>query len=248
MIFRQLCTPKGGHLSYLLGDPITRQSVIIDPLPANIEALEDVISGCGLTLQYILQTSHDPVNVAASIILKKSRNARIVAHENVIDENIDLRLRHGDTIYFGEERLRVLHTPGVSACAVTYWWEDRLFTGKTLLAIGTDPRIRQSDPQMLYRSITQQLLSFPGETIIYPSLERKGRRLTSIEELRRKDSWFNNQGGKSTFLRCCSPLTPDKSSIDTIHKSVVTKIGAQEEDVHHYMPGWDTPAFFVGGN
>ena len=242
MIFRQLCTPKGGHLSYLLGDPVTRESIIIDPMPAHVDTLEAFMAERGLNLRYILQTHHEPAHITAATVLKKDSGARIVAHESATDEHIDLRLRHGDVLYFGEESLRVLHTPGLSPCAVTYWWEDRLFTGMTLLATGTAPGTNQNDLQTLYHSITHRLLSFPGETLIYPGLESKGRRLTSIEELRRKDNWFNNQRGKCAFLRSCALLLPEKTPVEVTRKNDVKEIGAQEEDVHHYMPGRDIPA------
>lgn len=50
MIFRQLCHTSSGELSYLLGDPITRESIIIDPVPALVEFFEDLISERGLIL------------------------------------------------------------------------------------------------------------------------------------------------------------------------------------------------------
>lgn len=242
MIFTQLCTPKGGHLSYLLGDPVTRESIIIDPMPAHVDTLEAFMAERGLKLRYILQTHHEPAHITAATVLKKDSGARIVAHESAADEHIDLRLRHGDVLYFGEESLRVLHTPGLSPCAVTYWWEDRLFTGMTLLATGTAPGANQNDLQTLYHSITHRLLSFPGETLIYPGLESKGRRLTSIEELRRKDNWLNNQRGKGAFLRSCALLLPEKTPVEVTRKNDVKEIEAQEEDVHHYMPSRDIPA------
>ncbi|MHB8211119.1 MAG: MBL fold metallo-hydrolase [Acidithiobacillus sp.] len=242
MIFRQLCTPKGGHLSYLLGDSVTREPIIVDSMPAHVDNLEAFMAERGLNLRYILQTHHEPAHITAATVLKKDSGARIVAHESATDEHIDLRLRHGDVLYFGEESLRVLHTPGLSPCAVTYWWEDRLFTGMTLLATGAAPGTNQNDLQTLYHSITHRLLSFPGETLIYPGLESKGRHLTSIEELRRKDNWFNNQRGKGAFLRSCGLLLPEKTPVEGTRKNDAKEIGAQEEDVHHYMPARDIPA------
>jgi glyoxylase-like metal-dependent hydrolase (beta-lactamase superfamily II) len=236
MIFRQLCTSRGGHLSYLLGDPVTREAIVIDPMPAHVDTFEAFIAERGLNLRYILQTHHESAHIIAAIVLQEHSSAQIVAHESVTDEHIDLRLRHGDILYFGEEKLRVLHTPGQSPCAVTYWWEDRLFTGKTLLATGTAPCTDQSELHTLYHSITNRLLSFPGETLIYPGLESKGRRLTSIEELRRKDHWLNNQRGKRAFLRSCALLLPEKVPSEVASKNDANEAGTQEDEVQHYMP------------
>ena len=242
MIFRQLCTPKGGHLSYLLGDPVTRETVIIDPMPAHVDTLEVFMAERGLNLRYILQTHHESAHITAARVLKEHSGARIVAHESESNEHVDLRLRHGDVLYFGEENLRVLHTPGRSPCAVTYWWEDRLFTGITLLPTGAMPCTNQNDLKILYHSITNRLLSFPGETLVYPGLENKGRRLTSIEELRRKNNWFNNQRGRRAFLRNYALLLTEKTLVEVAGKNDVNEVGAQKEDVHQYMPGRDIPA------
>lgn len=113
----------------------------------------------------------------------------------------------------------------------------------TLLAMSAAPCTNQNDLQTLYHSITHRLLSFPGETLIYPGLESKGRRLISIEELRRKDHWFNNRRGEGAFLHSCALLLPEKTPVEVTRKSDMSEIGAQEENVHYYMPGRNIPTF-----
>ena len=239
MIFRQLCTPGSGLLTYLLGDSVTREAVVLDPLPAQVETLLTFMAERGLVLRYILETHMYEGHPEAALALKQHSEARIVAHECAKSEHVDMCLRDGDLLYFGEETLRVIHTPGHTRCAVTYWWEDRLFTGETLLATGAGvcrPRAG-GDPQKLYHSIASRLLTFPGETLVYPGRESKGRRLVSIEELRRHNNWFNNRRGGQVFLRAYQRLLPDKTI-----KEESNNTGVQEDDVHHYMPGRDVSA------
>ncbi|MHB0887381.1 MBL fold metallo-hydrolase [Acidithiobacillus sp.] len=239
MIFRQLCTPGSGLLTYLLGDSVTREAVVLDPLPAQVETLLTFMAERGLVLRYILETHMYEGHPEAALALKQHSEARIVAHECAKSEHVDMCLRDGDLLYFGEETLRVIHTPGHTPCAVTYWWEDRLFTGETLLATGAGlcrPRAG-GDPQKLYHSIASRLLTFPGETLVYPGRESKGRRLVSIEELRRHNNWFNNRRGGQVFLRAYQRLLPDKTI-----KEESNNTGVQEDDVHHYMPGRDVSA------
>ncbi|PKY11128.1 MBL fold metallo-hydrolase [Acidithiobacillus marinus] len=238
MIFRQLCHARKGTLSYLLGDPVTREAVLIDPVPELLDSLTRFIHERGLILTYILQTHYTKEQFAAGAQLRTGSGARMVAHESARDEALDLRLRHQDVLYFGEERLQVLHTPGQSPCAVTYFWEDRLFTGKTLLVNSTLPCSNTDAARILYQSITQHLLTFPGETLVYPGLENKGRRLTSIEEIRRKDQWFHNQHGHREMLGKYSRLF-SKDAHKTRH--IVKKPGASDEEVHRYSPDFKAP-------
>ncbi|WP_226857340.1 hypothetical protein [Acidithiobacillus concretivorus] len=102
MIFRQLCYSPKGALSYLLGDPVTREAVIIDPVPSLLESFALFIQERGLILTYILQTHHDIEQMSAAEQLKTTTGARVLAHESNMHSQIDLRLRHGDSLYFGE--------------------------------------------------------------------------------------------------------------------------------------------------
>lgn len=238
MIFRQLCDSQKGALSYLLGDPVTREAVIIDPVPALMENLELFVQERGLILKYILQTHHDAEQMRIAEYLKTATGARVLAHESNTHSQIDLRLRHGDHLYFGEESLQVLHTPGQSPCALTYFWGDRLFTGKTLLVNSTLPCPSSDDARILYQSITQRLMTFPGETLIYPGLETKGRRLTSIEEVRRKDNWFHNQNGHREIFQKYSRLFINSTSKNS---NAVKKPGSPDEEVHRYTPERSNP-------
>jgi len=238
MIFRQMFEAARGLLCYLIADPVTRQAVVIDPLPSLLPQLHELEVRLGLTLVYVLETHGHKDYASAALDLKCSTGARVVAHEAATNGPVDLRARDGDVLYFGEETIRVLHIPGQSPCAVTYWWKDRLFTGETLLAggipgcgyLGGDHRTR-------YQTVISRLLTFPGETLVYPGRESRGRRLVSIEELRRHGNGFNGEPGRQVLL-----LAYRKLRLEETGKEKGNSIRVQEDDVHHYMPGRDVSA------
>ena len=242
MIFRQLCTrDRIGALAYLLGDPVTREAVIIDPLPPLVEELEDFTRQRGLHLRYCMQTHHDEGHVAAAQALRESHGARLLAHEEVRSNAVDVRVRDGDVIYFGEERLRVIHLPGLSPCAVAFAWEDRLFTGLTLLANGLNGRLRGRARTQARKLVESRILSFAGETLLYPSREIRGRRLASVAELRCQMAGKGPDGGSGHFLRRCALLINDKKTEaaspqeDRPHQDTAN-------DLQRYAPGFYTPA------
>ena len=221
MIFRQFYDQKTQRLSYLLADPVTRMAVVVDPVLSVVESLLELIARRGLSLQYILVTCIHLDHDHTALTLKAATDGRVVLHELAPSVHADLRAREGDTLYFGEETLKVIHTPGQSPCAVTYRWRDRLFTGETLLAGGVGSCAPQvGNIAQLYQSITSRLLTFPGEYLIYPGREFDGRRLSSVEETRRCCHWFYTGRRLGAFARACQRLLPswppdsnEKSSI-----------------------------------
>jgi sulfur dioxygenase len=81
--------------------------------------------------------------------------------------------------------LAVIATPGHTPGSMTFHWRDRLFTGDALLIGGcgrTD--FQQGDAGQLYDAITGRLFTLPGETLVYPGHDYRGRRVSCIEEER----------------------------------------------------------------
>ena len=81
----------------------------------------------------------------------------------------DRRLQHGDVISFGEEKLKVLHTPGHARGSVCYHQEESgvLFSGDTLFcqSVGrTD--LPGGSQQDLLQSIQNILKTLPDETTV----------------------------------------------------------------------------------
>lgn len=83
----------------------------------------------------------------------------------------DKVLEDGDVFRFGSTTLTVLHTPGHTPGGVCYFDRENgnLFTGDTLFreSVGrTD--LPQSNSKTLKKSITEKLLTLPGDINIYP--------------------------------------------------------------------------------
>lgn len=80
-------------------------------------------------------------------------------------------LDDGDVIEFGNQELKVIHTPGHAAGSLCYYHESgkHLFVGDVLFqnSIGrTD--LPTGNHDLLIKSILQKLFVLPNETIVYP--------------------------------------------------------------------------------
>ncbi|MHB8237194.1 MAG: MBL fold metallo-hydrolase [Acidithiobacillus ferrivorans] len=191
MLFRQ-CAARKKLFSYVLGDPITRQGVIIDPTADLVAQARSFLAERKIALQYVLLTHFPDPTLEDTLNQLRSFGPRVAAHESTEYQNVDVRLRDNDIVHFGEETIRVIHTPGQMPCAVTYWWADRLFTGETLLATGPGSCGQGGNIAQQWRSIREKLLIFPDEYLIFPGRESRKRRVACVAEFRLA---FGNQSG-----------------------------------------------------
>jgi glyoxylase-like metal-dependent hydrolase (beta-lactamase superfamily II) len=168
VIFRQFRT-RDEDIGYLLADPVTRHAALLDPhIDAEQECME-VIRQLDLRLVRLIETHLHESHLSAAPLLRADTGARLVAHRCVDVPCVDLRVDHGETIFVGEEVIRVLATPGHSACSLSYLWRDRVFTGHALLAGDTGPcRRRDADAGQLFDSVSQRLFALPDETLVFP--------------------------------------------------------------------------------
>ncbi len=80
-VFKQLFDPASGTLSYLLCDPVTRATALIDPPPDPTNALAKLLRQLGLSLCYVLKTHAHPDGNATLPELRATTGARLAAHD-----------------------------------------------------------------------------------------------------------------------------------------------------------------------
>ena len=64
MIFRQLFNPSDSAMTYLIGDPVSGEAVVIDPLKYQATLIRALLAEYRLRLKYVLRTHvHAPNRV-----------------------------------------------------------------------------------------------------------------------------------------------------------------------------------------
>ena len=114
----QLFDPTSCTYTYLLADPATRQAVIIDPVDGQLERDLALLEREGLTLKWTLETHAHADHITSAARLVELTGAHSGAPAACEVGTAAVQLRDGDTLDFGRERLRVLHTPGHTAGSV----------------------------------------------------------------------------------------------------------------------------------
>lgn len=170
--------------------PETREALVIDP-GGDAPKILAYLKQHQLTVKYLLHTHAHFDHVGASKDLKAALGAQILLHpedlflyEQVPMQGAMFGLRLEPTcpldghlddemeIVFGQNKSKILHTPGHtpgSVCFQIEGHENHLFTGDTLFRGGvgrTD--LWGGSESTLMKSIHQRLLPLDDETRIYP--------------------------------------------------------------------------------
>lgn len=176
---------------YVVSCEKTREALLIDPgfdTEAEAKKIFTYINENSLRVKFIVNTHGHPDHSCGNGLAKKNTEAPILIHEldavmlgeagkavsqafgfKDFSPMADVLLRHGDLVEFGEEKLRVLHTPGHSPGSISLLGKNLIFTGDTLFAgsVGrTD--LPGGSYRDLMRSIKERIAILPEHFVVYP--------------------------------------------------------------------------------
>ena len=127
---------SSGCLSYILGCAKEKFSVVIDP---ELDKAADYI---GLAeffkskLLYAIDTHTHADHNSACKLMRERYGVQVVMHRAADAPYVDVKVEDGDEIKFGQCALKVFYTPGHTQDAMCLLFDDRIFTGDTLLIGG----------------------------------------------------------------------------------------------------------------
>jgi len=154
--------------AYLVVDPNTKQSIIVDAPPEGEKVLE---AAQGTRVSRIIVTHRHGDHWATIDALKSATGAPVYCHEADREphaDKVDGTLADGDAIALGGGRLVVVHTPGHTPGSICLLAGRFLIAGDTLFPGGPGHSDRPEDLQQEIRSIVERLLVLPDETAVYP--------------------------------------------------------------------------------
>jgi len=172
---------------YLVGDPATRECVVVDPAWA-VQDLVDLVEADGMKLVGALATHHHPDHVGGDLMGQAevegvrellevrslpvycNREETLWIQRSLGLERTDLTPQgSGDVLRVGAIEITMMHTPGHTPGSQCFLVGNRLIAGDTLFLEGcgrTD--FPGGDSDEMYRSLHQRLAKLPDDTILYP--------------------------------------------------------------------------------
>jgi glyoxylase-like metal-dependent hydrolase (beta-lactamase superfamily II) len=105
----------------------------------------------------------------------------------------DLALHEGgDKVKVGEIEIEIVHTPGHTPGSQCFLVDGRLVSGDTLFVGGCGRvDLPGSDPDEMYRSLTQRIGALPAGTVLCPGHNYGASRTATLEEERRTNYYLN---------------------------------------------------------
>ena len=152
---------------YLIHDPVSRETAVVDPALA--QPVLDRLQKNGWQLTYIWNTHHHSDHVGGNLQIKQKTGCKIIAAQADWDRipDIDQGVSEGDVVSLGQHKARVIATPGHTRAHIVYHFaEDNiLFCGDTLFVMGCG-RLFEGTAEQLWHSL-QKLKALPKETLVY---------------------------------------------------------------------------------
>lgn len=193
---------------YLIGDDEKKVCMVVDPawdVPGIIEAAEKE----GMKIIGALVTHYHPDHVGGNIFghsiaglaefismrpvkvhVNKVESEGVKQVTGLSDNDLEKHIG-GDEIAIGDIIVRLLHTPGHTPGSQCFLASGALVSGDTLF-IGGCGRVDLpgSNPDDMYRSLTQVLAKLPVETVLYPGHNYASNPVSTIGDEKRQNHYL----------------------------------------------------------
>ena len=209
---KQLFDDESSTYTYLVWDATTKDAIIVDPVDIQVDRDLKEAQDLGLNLVFGVNTHAHADHITGTHLLKR----RVPQLKSVIAESsgakADLHLVDGDRIVFGRRFLSARATPGHTNGCLSYVADDESFalTGDALLIQGcgrTD--FQGGSAETLYDSIHTKLFTLPGDCLVYPAHDYKGRTSSSISLEKETNPRLGVTKTKAEFVEIMANLNLD---------------------------------------
>ncbi|MDD9967181.1 MAG: rhodanese-like domain-containing protein [Myxococcales bacterium] len=171
----------GRWFSYLVYDDVSREALVVDPVPGLCDLFELMTEDADLSVRAVVETQCHWHRISSARSLHEMFNAprclsaagnHPAAHE---------ALRDGETLRLGEESIVAHGAPGISPDAMVLAAEGFALTGNTLLLNGSGALgLPGSCAAKLYETTQRIFSSLGDETVVYPAQDAQGRLFSTL--------------------------------------------------------------------
>jgi glyoxylase-like metal-dependent hydrolase (beta-lactamase superfamily II) len=157
-----------GTNAYVMVCRATGDSVLID---APAEASKILEGLRGTNPRYILLTHAHMDHLGALPELRGKLRVPLAAHPLEVESlpsSPEILLNDGNTVSFGNIKLKVLHTPGHTPGSLCFLTGQYLIAGDTIFPGGPGKTISPTALGEIIESITRKIFVLPDDTQVYP--------------------------------------------------------------------------------
>ena len=182
MLFKQLFDKKSSTYTYLISSGVGREALIIDPVLENVNHYIELLKKLDLKLVKVIDTHIHADHISGMSELRNKTNCVTVMGDKTPIDIVSMKVHDNEFINIDGLKLKALYTPGHTFESFSFFMNDRVFTGDTLLIGGTGRTdFQNGDPYESYKSIFNILLKLPDKTLVYPAHDYNNKTESTIE-------------------------------------------------------------------
>ncbi|MGY8765853.1 MAG: MBL fold metallo-hydrolase [Nitrospinaceae bacterium] len=199
---RQLFDQDTWTYTYLIFDGESKESVLIDPVLERTNRDLSLVEKLDLTLIGVLETHVHADHITAAKEIRNKTGVKIYYGSKTGVKGADVLLGDGDQIRLGDHYISAIHTPGHTEGCITYFIDDKLFTGDTLFIGGTGRTDFQGgSASNTFDSCRNKLFIYPDSTFIYPAHNYEGLTVSTVGEERNSNPNVGDKIKKENFIK-----------------------------------------------
>jgi len=167
-VIKRLRSEYGDNYSYVIYSENSGEAGLVDPV--STKAVRRFLSRNSLRPVWIVNTHGHGDHTGANQEFALGSETEIYGHVKAAGQigKLDRKLRDGDIIELGEERLEVIHTPGHTPGSICLKSSDYLISGDTLFLAGCGNTSFGGNTKQLYQSIKNKLRPLPDRLKLLP--------------------------------------------------------------------------------
>jgi glyoxylase-like metal-dependent hydrolase (beta-lactamase superfamily II) len=169
IIIRKLSVGSTDNNVYVIVDPATRESVIVD---AADEASRILAAAADTRVTAIWETHGDVDHIRALEDVRRALGVPVAIHPadaRSLKTPPEIELNDGDALQVGNLTFQVFHTPGHTPGGVCFYAPGHLIAGDTLFPGGPgNTRRPGGNFGQIIQMIREKLFTLPEETRVYP--------------------------------------------------------------------------------
>lgn len=195
LYLRQLEVGPMENFVYLIGDPVSRLAMVVDPA----WQVDTVLKAAAVDEMKVIGAliSHHHYDHTNGIDeLLDTVDGRVYVNKNdaefvkVVKPNL-VKVDNGEEIKIGELVVRFLHTPGHTPGSQCFQVQNYLISGDTLFIKGCGRcDLPGGDPEQMYYSLTQKLMRMKDDTILLPGHNYAEEPQSTLGEEKRENPYL----------------------------------------------------------
>ncbi len=189
-------SPQRDCRAYLLWDPATLESAVIDVRFDAVQHTLPVLAELGLKLKYAIDTHTHADHLSGSDRLRNLTGCKVVMSSDARSRVPDHLVQDGSSLKLGDHELRFLHTPGHTPDSMCIFDGARVFTGDTLF-IGSAARtdFMGGSSEQLFASFRKIEKLGPGIEV-WPGHDYNGKFSSTVgAELKSNGAFADSKAG-----------------------------------------------------